>query len=68
MKTEGLDIEGAKVRVAEAIGRQDLIKTKGSGKGGQRMDATSLLNPPAGSAGGPRMACSLRAHGRRFSP
>ena len=50
MKCDGLEIEGAKVRAAEAIGRSDLIKTKGSGKGGQRMDATSLLNPPAGSA------------------
>ncbi len=50
MKCEGLDIEAAKIRVAQAIGRQDLIKTKGGGKGGQRMDATSLLNPPAGSS------------------
>ncbi|RYC31393.1 DUF927 domain-containing protein [Lichenibacterium minor] len=50
MKCDGVDIEGAKIRAAEAIGRSDLIKTKGGGKGGQRMDATSLLNPPAGSA------------------
>ena len=49
MRCEGMDIEGAKVRAAEAINRPDLIKTKGGGKGGQRMDATSLLNPPAGS-------------------
>lgn len=46
MKCEGIDLEGSKIRVAEMIGRSDLIKTKG-GKGGQRMDAVSLMNPPA---------------------
>ena len=46
MKCEGVDLEGAKLRIAEMIGRSDLIKTKG-GKGGQRMDAVSLMNPPA---------------------
>ncbi len=47
MKCEGSDLEAAKVRVAEIIGRLDLIRTKGEGKGGQRMDAVSLMKPPA---------------------
>ena len=37
-----MDFESAKRRVAEIIGRHDLIETKG----GQRMDAASLLQPP----------------------
>src|SRR5947209_16529862 len=42
MAVEGVDFEAAKVRVAEIIGRSDLI-----GEPHQRMDAASLLNPPA---------------------
>ena len=43
MRVEGIDFEAAKLRVAEILGRRDLIETKG----GQRMDAASLLQPPA---------------------
>ncbi len=43
MRIESIDFEAAKLRVAEILGRHDLIKTKG----GQRMDAASLLQPPA---------------------
>ncbi len=46
-KCEGLDFDAAKIRAAELIGRSDLIKTKGSGKGGQRTDPASLLAVPA---------------------
>jgi hypothetical protein len=42
-RVEGIDFEAAKLRVAEILGRRDLIETKG----GQRMDAASLLQPPA---------------------
>ena len=42
-RVKGLDFEAAKLRVAEILGRGDLIETKG----GQRMDAASLLQPPA---------------------
>lgn len=46
-KCEGLgDYEATKIRMAELLGRADLVKTKG-GKGGQRQDAESLMNPPA---------------------
>ncbi|MGI3900537.1 MAG: DUF927 domain-containing protein [Janthinobacterium lividum] len=50
MKCEGLEIDGAKVRAAEMLGRSDLIRTKGTGKTGQRTDAVALLNPPADQA------------------
>jgi len=60
MKCEGLDIEGAKIRVAGMIGRSDLVKTKG-GKGGQRSDAVSLLNPSAG-AGDADLSRAYLAH------
>jgi Toprim domain len=43
---EGIDFEAAKIRVAEIIGRPDLIKTKSSGKRHQTTVAESLLNPP----------------------
>jgi hypothetical protein len=43
---EGVDFEVAKVRVAEILGRQDLIKEKGSRRH-QGMDAASLLRPTA---------------------
>ena len=41
-RMEGIDFDVAKLRVAEILGRTDLIETKG-----QRMDAASLLQPPA---------------------
>lgn len=44
MHIEGIDFDAAKLRVAEFIGRQDLIKTK-DGKRYQAMDAVSLLRP-----------------------
>jgi hypothetical protein len=47
---EGISFEAAKVRVAEILGRADLIKTKSSGSigaaGGTRSDPASLLSPP----------------------
>jgi hypothetical protein len=46
MKMLALDFEGAKIRVAEVLGRNDLIKTKGAG-GGQKVDSASLLSPRA---------------------
>ena len=42
-RVKGIDFEDAKLRVAEILGRRDLIEAKG----GQRMDAASLLRPPA---------------------
>jgi hypothetical protein len=42
-RVKGIDYEAAKLRVAEILGRGDLIETKG----GQRMVAASLLQPPA---------------------
>jgi len=43
---EGIDFEAAKIRVAQIIGRSDLIKTKGDGERHQATDPESLLNPP----------------------
>ena len=40
-RMEGIEFDAAKLRVAEILGRSDLIHTKG-----QRMDAASLLQPP----------------------
>jgi hypothetical protein len=42
-RMEGMEFDAAKLRVAEILGRSDLIETRG-----QRMDAASLLQPPAG--------------------
>ena len=47
MRCKGIDFEAAKLRVAEMLGREDLIKEKASGGCQQRMDAASLLRPPA---------------------
>jgi hypothetical protein len=46
MRCENIDFEAAKLRVAEILGRQDLIKVK-DGKRHQAMDAASLFRPPA---------------------
>jgi hypothetical protein len=46
MKIEGVDFEAAKVRVAEILKRDDLIRTKSEGKY-QATDPASLLNAPA---------------------
>ncbi|HZA66862.1 MAG TPA: toprim domain-containing protein [Geminicoccaceae bacterium] len=46
MRRENIDFEAAKLRVAEILGRQDLIKIK-DGQRHQAMDAASLLRPPA---------------------
>ncbi len=68
MKCDALDIEGAKIRAADLINRPDLIKTKGgSGKSGQRTDAVSLLNPPAG-AGDPDLPRAYLAHRLGIAP
>ena len=46
MHVEGVDFEAAKLRVAEILGRDDLIRDK-DGQTHQRMGAASLLQPPA---------------------
>src|ERR687892_1497937 len=46
MRVEGIDFEAAKLRVAEVLGRQDLVKVR-DGEPHQRMDAASLLRPPS---------------------
>jgi Toprim domain/Domain of unknown function (DUF927) len=46
----GCDFAAAKLRIAEIIGRSDIIRTKkdnGSGRQSQRTDAASLLSVPA---------------------
>jgi hypothetical protein len=43
MHVEDVNFEAAKLRVVDILGRRDLIETKG----GPRMDAASLLDPPA---------------------
>ncbi|MGC2411976.1 MAG: DUF927 domain-containing protein [Stellaceae bacterium] len=49
MKVEGCDFGRAKVRIAEILGRDDLIRIKGelNGQKYQATDAASLLNAPA---------------------
>jgi hypothetical protein len=48
MKVKRVDFEPIKIFVAETLGREDLINTKGVGGGfGQKTDAASLLDPPA---------------------
>jgi hypothetical protein len=46
MRCEDIDFEAAKLRVAEILGRQDLIRVR-DGERHQAMDAASLLRPPA---------------------
>ena len=46
MKVEGIDFDAAKLRVAELLGRRDLIRERSSGPRSQATDAESLLNPP----------------------
>ena len=46
MRYEGIDFEAAKLRVAEILGRHDLIRAR-DGERHQAMDAASLLRPPA---------------------
>lgn len=65
MKCEGLDIEGAKIRTAEIIGRADLIKANGGG--GQRTDAVALMHPPAG-AGDDGLPRTYLAHRLQIEP
>jgi hypothetical protein len=43
---EGIDFEKAKIRVAEIIGRTDLIEEGGGGPRRQKTDAASLLSAP----------------------
>jgi Toprim domain len=45
MRVEGVEFDPAKLRVAEILGRQDLIRAS-DGKRHQAMDAASLLRPP----------------------
>ena len=44
-RCENIDFEAAKLRVAEILGRQDLIRAR-DGQRHQAMDAASLLRPP----------------------
>jgi phage/plasmid primase-like uncharacterized protein len=46
MRCENIDFDAAKLRVAEILRRQDLVKVR-DGERRQRMDAASLLQPPA---------------------
>lgn len=46
MRGEGVDFEAAKLRVAELLGRHDLINAR-DGERHHAMDAASLLRPPA---------------------
>jgi len=46
MKVKGLEFEGAKISIAELLGRNDLIR-EGGGNRRQTTDAASLLNAPA---------------------
>ncbi len=47
MKCRGVDFEEAKIVVAEAIGRQDLVKTKGDGKDAERDPDNRFLKSTA---------------------
>jgi hypothetical protein len=46
IRIEDLEFEAAKLRVAEILGRQDLVKVR-DGERHHAMDAASLLRPPA---------------------
>jgi hypothetical protein len=46
-KVEQIEFEEAKIRVAELLRRNDLIRTKSEGGNGQKLDAHSLLNAKA---------------------
>lgn len=46
MKVEGVTFEVAKVRVAEMLGRADLVREPFEGRQHQATDAASLLRPP----------------------
>jgi hypothetical protein len=59
MRCENIDFEAAKLRAAEILGRQDLIKVK-DGKRHQAMDAASLFRPPADQRD-EALACSYLA-------
>ena len=47
IKVEGITFDMAKIRVAEILGRPDLIRIRNGNKHYQRHDAHSLLNPPS---------------------
>ena len=50
MKVLGLDFEGTKIRTAELLHSDYLIRQKGAGAGtGQKSDPNSLLTPPSGN-------------------
>jgi hypothetical protein len=48
-KVERIEFAEAKIRVAELLHRNDLIRTKSEGNGGQKTDAHSLLNAKSAS-------------------
>jgi hypothetical protein len=45
MRRESIDFEAAKLRVAEILGRHELVNAR-HGERNQTMDAASLLRPP----------------------
>jgi hypothetical protein len=47
MRIEGTTFDASKIRTAEILGREDLIRVRTGGDRYQRQDAHSLLNPPA---------------------
>ena len=62
---EGINFDAAKIRAAELIGRSDLIEERGSG--GQKMDAVSLMAPPASKAS-PVLPRAYLAHRLSIEP
>jgi hypothetical protein len=52
MKLLGLDFDAAKLRAAELLQCDNLIKTKGDGSARQKTDPQSLLSPPAHNCDG----------------
>jgi hypothetical protein len=45
MRIEGTTFDASKIRTAEILGREDLIRVRTGGDRYQRQDARSLLNP-----------------------
>ena len=67
MKIEGIDFNAAKLRIAELLGRPDLIRERSAGPRSQATDAESLLNPPLQDRDD-RLGANYLAHRLRVSP
>jgi hypothetical protein len=67
MKIEGIDFDAAKLRIAELLGRRDLIRERSAGPRSQATDAESLLNPPLQDRDD-RLGANYLAHRWRVSP